>query len=606
MTLTKLAKILLVIVVGVILLSLFPKSFQDARNAVSKVVEIKESGVEEIKAVKPVIPESEKTEIDKLVSAVKSLVASSDTLCFLNYGGLPAFGEKGTTLKFTKEREKTVLEITGGAGGHNTITTVDIPDMQPCVIGGPGVAENFYKSFIDQEVKQGEERRLYGPYHTPVSEIHIAHDDPTVGSAANRIKYGSKFIDFEDNGWLFKSNDGSICFFPTVLLGNDDDGLNNDNVDKLDTLVGKSLKKCDRVVPKIKVKYGFYDPLGYKEVGLTYFYSPGLDAWTSEGKKLHSIFTQIDTDLQGRTEEQGYTYFRNFEVPKPWAIRELSGIPAPARKELTSFSIDFAEGETILVYDRNEGEWMYATLEDGRLVDWKPVVKDATVEDSFYFFLDVLGDLGEEDGGKFINSVKDGKLGDDTEVEYYVKFSDTGDTYFRFDDVRQKWMYRIPPTGDSEGVWLPTPNNDEQASIFYRLLLELGQKNFDEGEKLLGSFVGTHVSGSEPVTKLTQQDILSYIFPFESPGKIYFAYRSITFGPQGKARWFYAYDDNGDPGLWIQVPVDKTGQSTRDQVFSHLPRNEVNGEKYLHSLNLHNVDSIISAVPLYPGDEVQS
>jgi hypothetical protein len=446
-------------------------------------------------------------------------------------------------------------------------------------------------------VEEGDERQIFRPYYTKVSSFQIKHD--TSGFDENRINYGAGFVDFEDNGWLFKARDGSICFFPTQDVINGEEGMNDDNVEKLNQLVGKSLKKCGTKTTKINIQYGFFDSLGEKKVELTYFFAPGLNAWTHEGQKLNIVFNTIEEDLIGKSAEEGYAYFRNYEMPKPWAVRSITGVPPPNMNPLTTFAIDFVEGPTYFIFDRNENEWFFTIPHNEGLRKWESAGSGLVAQRSFYFLLDRLGDMGEDEGYEFLDADNDivvagveSKIGDTK--TYTFTLPDTGEVYVRYDRVKQEWEYRLPVTDDIEGVYVKVPEDVEQNTLFYRILRELGGQNMEDGTKFLQSFKNTNPEGVDRVWDSEGE----YIFDFTSSDPIHFSYVGLTVG--GESSWFYAYgNQDGSRNVWIPVPVDSTGTSNRNQVLLDLfLLNEERGTKYLAGLNLHDVGSTIQGVSL--------
>ena len=220
-------------------------------------------GLEEQKA-EVTIPDAHREQIMRLGNTIKGMVKPGNENCFANAGTMSDLGEGGTSLKFDLRGDKTLLTVSGGAGGKQTITDLatEFQGMKPCVIAGKGgVSENFFKNFIEQRTSSdqfvgtggggpassGEEGASAGssltteggmglrwPYFKEASSLTIRYG--TSGYNGNRISVGSFDADtvndesdnFENEGWLFTPDGQHICFFPTNKVPNyDDDGIDN-------------------------------------------------------------------------------------------------------------------------------------------------------------------------------------------------------------------------------------------------------------------------------------------------------------------------------------------------------------------------------------------
>ncbi|MBR9683596.1 hypothetical protein GOV03_03580, partial [Candidatus Woesearchaeota archaeon] len=111
----------LIVLILVVMWQFGPEGlFDGVKGAVEGIVDLAPKvtvGSEELKGEKPTIPPEHDTAIRNLVDTIKKMKDSEKTNCFANYGGLPALGEKGTSLNFQLEGDKTTLMIGGGAGG---------------------------------------------------------------------------------------------------------------------------------------------------------------------------------------------------------------------------------------------------------------------------------------------------------------------------------------------------------------------------------------------------------------------------------------------------------------------------------------------------------
>ena len=231
----------LIVLILVVMWQFGPEGlFEGMKEAVTGVVNIT-IGAEELTGEKPTIPEEHRKAIRKLVDTIKGMVDSERTNCFANYGKLPDLGEEGTSISFQLKGDKTVMVIGGGAGGKQEVSYEEIEGFKPCVIAGPEntnekandkvVAENFYDNFLRKDFDcAGCDMWVCPegcdvPYWTMSKQIIIKEKETIV--------YDGTVGDFEDGGWLYKNNNGYICFFPTVdgdIFGNCD-GSNADGLD---------------------------------------------------------------------------------------------------------------------------------------------------------------------------------------------------------------------------------------------------------------------------------------------------------------------------------------------------------------------------------------
>jgi hypothetical protein len=174
---------------------------------------------------------SHRGEITKLVDAIHRVRDSSKKDCFLNYGGFSELKKEGTTIQIGYENGNMTLIPLAGAGGQQIDTSLifQIENVRPCVIGGTGVAQGFESKIVNGGSA--------ATYYKAVSAVSIKEDDGGVtGFTENRINYGTGFKDFEGHAWLFTPDNHHICFFPTVDLWTDDDGLNDDVIEKFSRL----------------------------------------------------------------------------------------------------------------------------------------------------------------------------------------------------------------------------------------------------------------------------------------------------------------------------------------------------------------------------------
>ncbi|MDO8510840.1 MAG: hypothetical protein Q7S55_01615 [Nanoarchaeota archaeon] len=187
-------------------------------------------GLEEQKA-EVTIPDAHREEIILLGDTIKGMLKLGNKNCFSNAGTMSDLGEGGTSLEFDLRGDKTLLTVSGGAGGKQTIADLaaEFPGLKPCVIAGEGgISKNFFTHFID-------EKELYYPYFKEASSLTIWYG--TSGADGNRISVGGfdsgtvndENDNFENEGWLFTPDGQHVCFFPTNKVANyDDDGIDND------------------------------------------------------------------------------------------------------------------------------------------------------------------------------------------------------------------------------------------------------------------------------------------------------------------------------------------------------------------------------------------
>ncbi|MBU0456623.1 MAG: hypothetical protein ABH824_03935 [Nanoarchaeota archaeon] len=228
--------------------------FENLKGGVKGVIEMAPNvsiGAEEELATEPTIPREHEEAINNLVETIEKMVTSPKKNCFLNYkllgknygtnSGMPSLGEGGTTISFQLKGDKTEMLIAGGAGGKQEVTRLrkEIAGFKPCVIAG---SNEITKNFFNRYLGQGQ---ILGDNYKPVSIINIFYDtDGDNGNAIRVPEFGNEPVNdegdnFEDEGWLFKAEDGSICFFPTnKVMSADDDGLVYGNINQINTKVG--------------------------------------------------------------------------------------------------------------------------------------------------------------------------------------------------------------------------------------------------------------------------------------------------------------------------------------------------------------------------------
>ncbi len=189
---------------------------EKTKNALAKTKEFLPKvtiGAHSTAAGTPTLPAPARDDLLAFKSAVEQLQAAAAVNCFLNYKGFSHFDED-TTLKlsYIPFEQKTVALISGSAGQQIpelSFTTT----LKPCVVAGAEtVTDGFYTNYLNPGTKQET-------IFTPVNTITITADG---------IDYGSGVQDFEGQRWLYKPDEQHLCFFPTVKLGTDEDGLDND------------------------------------------------------------------------------------------------------------------------------------------------------------------------------------------------------------------------------------------------------------------------------------------------------------------------------------------------------------------------------------------
>jgi hypothetical protein len=101
-------------------------------------------GAEELEGGEPtIIEEGGEEAINNLTKTIQKMLDSSEKNCFVNYGGLPEFAEKGTSIQFVYDGEKTKITVYT-LGGKHVKERKEIPKMMPCVIAGNNeITENF-------------------------------------------------------------------------------------------------------------------------------------------------------------------------------------------------------------------------------------------------------------------------------------------------------------------------------------------------------------------------------------------------------------------------------------------------------------------------------
>ena len=178
-------------------------------------------GLEEQKA-EVTISDNHRAQIVSLGNTINSMLGEGKENCFGRYEQFSELGEKGTSLTFELQGDKTLLTVHGGAGGKQTIPDLpkQFPGMKPCVVAGPGEeAAHFVSHFI-----KGEE--LIYPYYSPVSSLTIFTDPSVLDENSVRVPELELKNDLDDRGWLFTPDGQYVCFFPTNDFNNDgEDGI---------------------------------------------------------------------------------------------------------------------------------------------------------------------------------------------------------------------------------------------------------------------------------------------------------------------------------------------------------------------------------------------
>jgi hypothetical protein len=212
-------------------------SFDKVRDTVDSAKEFVPNisiGDKGISGGTPTVPENHRQQILLLNQSINKILNGATNDCFLNFGGFPELGVKGTTinLAYDPNDDSTEISIIGGAGGKQAVSSLKFKfeQMVPCVIGdNAAVTKNFDKRFLNSDEEVGN-------YFSPVSSITISQDDGGyTGFTENRINYGKGWIDFEGQAWLFSPDNRHICFFPTVdgdatgqCDGSQSEGLDDD------------------------------------------------------------------------------------------------------------------------------------------------------------------------------------------------------------------------------------------------------------------------------------------------------------------------------------------------------------------------------------------
>jgi hypothetical protein len=214
-------------------------------------------GAPEVAGGKPTLPVEQEKALNRMQETIQYMLNSSKNNCFANYdlrfpfpsgNGLPPLGEEGTSITFRyrpdKQPEGTEMIVTSGAGGSQEVSYRFFPTMRPCVVAwgyasdAQSAPTNFYYQFLNLNPLVGT---VSGSYYVHSDLITIKYDTGKTFLATNenRIAYekeNRKLYDFQDGGYLFKGEEGDICFFPTTIGnviksscdGDDSDGLDND------------------------------------------------------------------------------------------------------------------------------------------------------------------------------------------------------------------------------------------------------------------------------------------------------------------------------------------------------------------------------------------
>lgn len=253
------AAIVSFIVLGVLLWGLQGEAFgKVTKDSIAKKFfsEIEgEEGVIELSQIPPLHQES----INLLKSTIEGMLKSPKSQCFANYGGFPDLGEGGTSLEMIFDpSEKSTEFVIGTFGGEQRVSSFKIKKMVPCVIAGESyITENFADSFLNTE--PWAEKNIKSNHYKSVTGIKILYQNPTLGFKGNIIRVPSlgegivndESNNFLDGGYLYKPDESTICFFPTVFGSSDEDGLDDNYLGQVPTedvslprQVGDTLIQC--------------------------------------------------------------------------------------------------------------------------------------------------------------------------------------------------------------------------------------------------------------------------------------------------------------------------------------------------------------------------
>ena len=213
--------------------------FVELKDTVKKITNTS-IGSEKIIAGKPTTPAGEEESIKRLVDTIKTMAASSDKNCFLNYGGLPNL--QGSSLTLRLKGDSMSVVIGGGAGGKQEVAYEEISGIRPCVIAGtaseaekrihPEISGTIPSTFYNNFLKEGAlcpgcdgwncPEGCAVPYWLKVSGITLSGNQIYYQDFTGRDNNQK----LEDGGWIYKNNDGYVCFFPAAYF-NSASGLNN-------------------------------------------------------------------------------------------------------------------------------------------------------------------------------------------------------------------------------------------------------------------------------------------------------------------------------------------------------------------------------------------
>ena len=187
-------------------------------------------------------------EAKALKNTLLAMANSKESNCFQTFGGFSELGKdvkdnlimKGSvesviflfTHQINESGGKDFTEVVIKAKKSVEYDRFSVPGMKPCVIAGSDAGvKAFGRRYVEGKgggTPQGE----------TVRGVNIYWDD--VGSDGNRLRVvdsnskWNKIVNdqpnnFENDGMLFKGDDGAICFFPTNYVVNyDEDGMDND------------------------------------------------------------------------------------------------------------------------------------------------------------------------------------------------------------------------------------------------------------------------------------------------------------------------------------------------------------------------------------------
>ncbi len=331
-------------------------------------------GAETIKPESPAIHAEHQTAIDQLKSAIEKMKGKDN--CFMNYGQLPPLGAGGTSIVFEKGIDTYRMTILGGESGVIEIVSYDLGNIKPCVIAGKtpsdlDVAEMFYNNFLKEPAETGE------MYYKPSDSLTIKYN------GKNKVFHDSGSNSLEDGGWLYTPDGKHICFFPTG-----DDGLDTSylsprgELNSIPNLVNsEKLSFCSesqKGAVKIHVDYlkatnsvDFIFNRGSEE--WEYNAIHGWDSVKNFGSIYIAPYRKIALDLSVMNEEEGYSYFRNYFLPSPGRVKELSGVPGTVVSTPSKIKVKYNWYQSLTavdyIYDRNAKKWQYNGIREWDYVE---------------------------------------------------------------------------------------------------------------------------------------------------------------------------------------------------------------------------------------------